>query len=91
MGKYYKNDDDEPSAEDRMDVDDLDDDENEYDRSNSDWFHSKKSHFSDDFSDMFSDDVEFWKLYQTNPFVNKWTQKIKKRKKISIIINLNPF
>lgn len=55
MGRYYENDDDESSAEDRMDVADLPDDENEYDRSNSDWFHNKQSHFSDDFSD----DVEF--------------------------------
>lgn len=81
MGRYYKNDDGESSAEDRMDVDDLDDDENEYDRSNSDWFH-KKSHFNDDFSDMFNDDVEFWKLYQTNPSVNKWTLKVVEKKSI---------
>ncbi|XP_055299549.1 protein spaetzle 4 [Sitodiplosis mosellana] len=58
MGKYYKNGDDEANAEERMDVEVLDDEENEYNHSNSDWFH-KKSHFSDDFSEMFNENMEF--------------------------------
>lgn len=58
MGKYYKNDDEETNADDRMDNEELDNGDNEYDHSNSEWFH-KKSHFSDDFSEMFNDDIEF--------------------------------
>lgn len=61
MGKYFKNDEEQPNADDRMDDDihdtEIEDDENEYERNHShdDWFH-KKSHLNDDFPEI---EIEF--------------------------------